>query len=255
MPLLRPVSDEPIAIRHALEEGWQGFRRHAWVLIALTLILGGLNLLCWLLYRDSGGLLDRGLPQSSPLQLAEATVALVAYLLSGFWLLVGLIHGAERALDRQPPRLGVLLRCDGRAIARLAWSVLVLLLLLALVRQSGELSSWLLTLLLPRLGALPLWAAWAVVLYVLADQVLLLPITVLGNQAGLAAFRSGRLATDRHWLHALGLLLVVSLVLLAGFLLLVGLAVALPWALCTLTAAYRQLFVLKLASGQPLHQP
>jgi hypothetical protein len=131
---------------------------------------------------------------------------------------------------------------------------LVLLLLLALVRQSGELSSWLLTLLLPRLGELPLWAAWAVVIYVLADQVLLLPITVLGNQAGLAAFRSGRLATDRHWLHALGLLLVVSLVLLAGFLLLVGLAVALPWALCTLTAAYRQLFVLKLASGQPQDQ-
>jgi hypothetical protein len=254
MPLLRPVSDEPIAIRQALEEGWQGFRRHAWVLIALTLILGGLNLLCWLLYRHSGGLLDRGLPQSSPLQLGEATVALVAYLLSGFWLLVGLIHGAERALDHQPPRLGMLLRCDGRAVARLAWSVLVLLLLLALVRQSGELSSWLLTLLLPRLGELPLWAAWAVVIYVLADQVLLLPITVLGNQAGLAAFRSGRLATDRHWLHALGLLLVVSLVLLAGFLLLVGLAVALPWALCTLTAAYRQLFVLKLASGQPQDQ-
>ncbi|NDC36202.1 MAG: hypothetical protein EBZ51_12725, partial [Synechococcaceae bacterium WB9_2_112] len=119
MVLLRPVSDEPIAIRRALEEGWQGFRRHAGVLIALTLILGGLNLLCWLVYRNSGGLLDRGLPQSSPLLLAEASGALVAYLLSGFWLLVGLIQGAERALDRQPPRLRVLLRCDGRSIARL----------------------------------------------------------------------------------------------------------------------------------------
>ena len=254
MPLLRPVTDEPIAIRQALEEGWQAFCRHAWVLIGLTLILGGLNLLCWLVYRHSGGLLDRGVLQSSPWQLGEAGAALLAYLLSGFWLLTGLVHGAERALDRQPPRLGVLLRCDGRAIARLAWSLLVLLLLLALVRQSGELSSWLLTLLLPRLGSLPLWAAWAVLVYVLADQVLLLPITVLGNQAGLAAFRSGRLATDPHWLHALGLLLVVSLVLLAGFLLLVGLAVALPWALCILTAAYRQLFVLTMAGGQALHQ-
>jgi hypothetical protein len=254
MPLLRPVSAEPIAIRRALEEGWQGFCRHAWVLVSLTLMLGGLNLLCWLVYRHSGGLLDRGVPQTSPLQLAEAATALLAYLLSGFWLLVSLIKGAERALERHPPRLGVLLRCDGRAIARMAWSVLVLLLLLALVRQSGELSSWMLTLLLPRLGDLPLWAAGAVVTYVLADQVLLLPITVLGNQAGLSAFRSGRLATDRHWLHALGLLLVVGLVLLGGFLLLVGLAVALPWALCTLTAAYRQLFVLTMASGQQLHQ-
>jgi len=147
----------------------------------------------------------------------------------------------------------VLLRCDGRAIARLAWSLLVLLLLLVLVRQTGELSSWLLTLLLPLLGDLPLWAAWAVLIYVLADQVLLLPISVLGNRSGLEAFRSGRLATDPHWLHALGRLLVVSLVLRAGFLLLVGLAVALPWAMCTLTAAYRQLFVITMASGQPRH--
>lgn len=253
MTLLRPVTDEPIAIRRSLEEGWQAFCRHAWVLIGLTLILGGLNLLCWLVYRHSGGLLDRGMLQSSPWQLGEAATALLAYLLSGFWLLAGLIHGAERALDRQPPRLGVLLRCDGRAIARLAWSLWVLLLLLLLVRQTGELSAWLLTLLLPRLADLPLWAAWAVLIYVLADQVLLLPITVLGNRAGLAAFRSGRLATDPHWLHALGLLLVVSLVLLAGFLLLVGLAVALPWAMCTLTAAYRQLFVITMASGPPRH--
>jgi len=254
MPLLRPVSAEPIAIRRALEEGWQGFCRHAWVMVSLTLMLGGLNLLCLLAYQHSGGLLERGELESSPRQLAEATAALLGFLLSGFWLLVGLIHGAERALDRQPPRLGVLLRCDGRAIARLAWSLLVLLLLLVLVRQTGELSAWLLTLLLPPLGDLPLWAAWAVLIYVLADQVLLLPISVLGNRAGLEAFRSGRLATDPHWLHALGLLLVVSVVLLAGFLLLVGLAVALPWAVCTLTSAYRQLFTLTMTSGQQLHQ-
>lgn len=254
MPLLKPVSQEPIAIRRALEEGWQAFCRHAWVLIGLTLILGGLNLLCWLVYRHSGGLLDRGALQTSPWQLGEAVTALLAYLFSGFWLLASLIQGAERALDHRRPHLGALLRCDGRAIARLAWSLLVLLLLLALVRQTGALSSWLLTLLVPRLDALPIWASWAVLTYVLADQVLLLPITVLGNKAGLAAFRSGRLATDPHWLHALGLLLVVSLVLLAGFLLLLGLAVALPWALCTLTAAYRQLFVITLTSGQPLHQ-
>lgn len=249
VPLLKPVADEPIAIRRALEEGWQGFCRHAPVLVGFTLILGGLNVLSWLLYRHSGGLLDRGLPQSSPLQLGQAACALAAYLVTGFWLLAGLIRGAELALDHHTPRLGMLLRWDSRAMARMAWSVLVLLLLLALVRQSGEISSWLLTLLVPRLGDLPLWAAWAVVIYVLADQVLLLPITVLGDQAGLAAFRSGRRATDPHWLHALGLLLVIALILLAGFLLLLGLAVALPWALCTLTAAYRQLFVIPMAAG------
>ena len=118
----------------------------------------------------------------------------------------------------------------------------------------GEVSSWLLTLLQPQLAALPLWAARAVVAYVLVDQVLLLPITVLGGQAGLAAFSSGRRATDPHWLQALGLLTVVTLMLLGGFLLLIGLAAALPLAMCTLTAAYRQLFVMPMGSPRVQRQ-
>lgn len=250
MQPLRPISDEPIAIRQALEEGWQAFRRHAWVLMGFTLLVGSLNLLSWLAYRSSGGLLERGLPQSAPAALVLACIALIAFFLTGFWLLVGLLKGAERALDRAPASLSMLLRPDGRAMARLAWSELLLLLLLALILQAGEASSWVLALLLPKLTNLPQWAAWAVVIYGVVDQVLLLPIAVLGNQAGLSAFRSGRRATDPHWLQALGLLVVVCLVLLAGFLLLVALAAALPWALCTLTAAYRQLFTLPSTTAQ-----
>lgn len=250
-PLLRPIGDEPIAIRRALEEGWMGFWRHAPVLVGFTVLLGGLNLLSWLVYRHSGGLLDGGLPRQSPRELAQASAALVAYLLSGFWLLTGLIRGADRSLDGLRPTLAELLRFDGVAVARLAWSVLVLLLTLALVQQSGAISAWLLTLVMPRLSSLPTWAAHAVSLYLIADQVLLLPITVLGRQSGLAAFSSGRRATDPHWLQALGLLLMVSLLLLAGFLLLIGLAAALPWALCTLTAAYRQLFIMPIGTSQP----
>ena len=249
--MLRPIADEPIAIRQALEEGWRGFRRQAWVLMGFTLLLGSLNLISWLVYRNSGGLLEGGLPQASAWQLSRAAAALMAYLVSGFWLLVGLIRGADRALDGAPLTLAELLRFDSRALARLAWSVLVLLVLLALVQQSGEISAWLLTLLLPRLAQLPIWAAWAGVIYVLADQVLLLPITVLGRQSGLAAFRSGRRATDPHWLQAMGLLLVVLLMLLGGFLLLLAMVAALPWALCTLTAAYRQLFVLPVPATEP----
>lgn len=244
---LRPIADEPIAIRQALEEGWHGFSRHAGVLLGFTALLGGLNLLSWLAYRSSGGLLERGLPQATASALLLAAAALLAFFVTGFWLLVGLLKGAERALDGQRPCLKTLLRCDAPAMARVAWSLLLLLLLLALTLQAGEASSWVLTLVLPRLSALPLWAAWAVVVYGVVDQVLLLPIAVLGNQAGLSAFRSGRRATDPHWLQALGLLLVVCLILLAGFLLLLALVAALPWALCTLTAAYRQLFMLPTA--------
>lgn len=253
MPPLRPIASEPIAIRRALEEGWQGFRQHAGVLISFTVLLGGLNLLCWLAYRSSGGLLERGLPQASTPSLLLAGAALIAYVLSGFWLLTGLLNGAERALDGLPVSLRQLLRVDAAGMARLAWSLLLLMLLLALTLQAGEASSWVMALLLPRLTPLPLLAAWGVVIYALVDQVLLLPITVLGGQVGLRAFRSGRRATDPHWLQAAGLLLLMSLMLLAGFLLLVGLAVALPWALCTLVAAYRQLFVLPGATA-PVRQ-
>ena len=57
------------------------------------------------------------------------------------------------------------------------------------------------------------------------------------------AFQGSRAATDPHWLHALGLTLVLLAMVLAGFLVLVvGLVVALPVATCTLTAAYQQLF-------------
>jgi len=253
MPALRPIASEPIAIRRAVDEGWAGFRRHAVVLVGFTVLLGGLNLLSWLAYRGSGGLLERGLPQASTAALLLAGASLVAYLVSGFWLLTGLIRGAELALDGQPPSLRRVLRIDANSMARLAWSQLLLLLLLALTLQTGEASSWVMALLLPRLTLLPTLAAWGVVIYVLVDQVLLLPITVLANQAGLRAFRSGRRATDPHWLQAAGLLLVVGLILLAGFLLLVGLAVALPFACCTLVAAYRQVFVLPAptAPGAP----
>jgi len=246
---LRPIADEPIAIRQALEAGWKAFQRQAWVLMGFTALMGGLHLLCWLAYRSSGGLLERGQPQAGAMAVAAAA-ALLAYLFSGLWLLTGLLKGAELSLEGLPVRFGQLIRLDAHALARMAWSLLLLLLLLALALQAGEASSWVLALLLPRLTALPLWAAWAVVIYVIVDQVLLLPITVLGNQAGLRAFQSGRRATDPHWLQALGLLLVVALILLAGFLLLVALLAALPWALCTLTAAYRQVFVLPLPTGR-----
>ena len=76
-----------------------------------------------------------------------------------------------------------------------------------------------------------------------ADQILSLPLTVIGGLGPLGAFRRGRAATDPHWLHALGLTLVLLGMVLAGFLvLLAGLVVALPVAACTLTAAYQQLF-------------
>ena len=86
-------------------------------------------------------------------------------------------------------------------------------------------------------------AGLAAIVYLSADQILCLPLALIGGLNPLAAFRSGRAATDPHWLQALGLTLVLLAMVLAGFLvLLIGLVVALPVAACTLTAAYEQLF-------------
>lgn len=140
--------------------------------------------------------------------------------------------------------LSLLVQPDWPAMARSFGTLTLIAAVLWGVRELADATGALLTLLQPLLASLPFVARLAVLVYLAADQVLCLPITVLGGAPPLAAVQSGRRAIDPHWLQALGLLLVVSLILLAGVLLLLaGLVVALPVALCTLTAAYAQLFV------------
>ncbi len=233
----------PLAIRAAVERGWGAFAHCPWVLIGFTLISGGANLLSQLLYRYESNLVISVLGQPDPVPIALASLAWLLYASTGLWLVVGLLKGAELALERRQPRLGQLLRVAPRVMLRCLGTVLLILLVLALIVRLAQASSWLLTLIQPLLAPLPLLAGLAAVVYFSADQVLILPLTVLGGLHPLAAFRRGRAATDPHWLQALGLSLVLLGMVLAGFLVLVaGLLVALPVAACTLTAAYRQLF-------------
>lgn len=233
----------PIAIRRALEEGWDGFRRGSSTLIPFTLVVGGLNVLCQLAIRLSGERIVNVYGQTDPLARWILVLAWLAYLLSNLWLVVGLLRGANTALERQRPRLRDLLRLDGRALMRAGGTLALVLLVLALIFRLAQASAWLLALLQPLLLALPLLAGAAAVVYVVTDQVLSLPLSVLGGHGPMEAFRRGRAAIDPHWLQALGLTLLLGLVLLSGFLLLVvGLAASLPVAACILVAAYRQLF-------------
>ncbi|MCP9888328.1 hypothetical protein KBY96_10365 [Cyanobium sp. ATX 6A2] len=233
----------PIAIRRALEEGWDGFRRGSSTLIPFTLVVGGLNVLCQLAIRLSGERIVNVYGQTDPLARGFLVLAWLAYLLSNLWLVVGLLRGANTALERQRPRLRDLLRLDGRALMRAGGTLALVLLVLAVIFRLAQASAWLLALLQPLLLALPLLAGAAAVVYVVTDQVLSLPLSVLGGHGPMEAFRRGRAAIDPHWLQALGLTLLLGLVLLSGFLLLVvGLAASLPVAACILVAAYRQLF-------------
>ena len=136
-----------------------------------------------------------------------------------------------------------MLRPDVKAMLRGAGALGLVLLVLGLIFYLSQASAWLMALLQPVLAGLPLVAGMAVLIYLASDQVLCLPITVLGQVNPLEAFREGRRAIDPHWLQALGLTLVLGLVVLAGLLmLLAGLVITLPIAICIQVSAYRQVF-------------
>ncbi|MDA1246714.1 MAG: hypothetical protein O2787_05390 [Cyanobacteria bacterium] len=233
----------PLAIRSAVERGWAAFSHCPWVLMGFTLLSGGANLAAQLLYRYESGLVFSLMEKPNPVAIALAAVAWSIYALTGLWLVVGLMRGAQLALNQGQPKLADLIRVDGRAMLRCFGTVVLILLVLALIVRLAQASSWLLTLIQPFLAPLPLVAGLVAIVYLSADQILSLPLALIGGLNPLAAFRSGRAATDPHWLQALGLTLVLLAMVLAGFLvLLVGLLVTLPVAACTLTAAYQQLF-------------
>jgi hypothetical protein len=233
----------PIAIRSALEEGWAGFRQGCVPLVLFTLVVGSLNVLCQLAIRFSDERIVNVYGQTDQLARVGFLLAWLAYVFTNLWLAVGLLQGANTALERQQPRLLNLLRLDGRALLRAGATAALVLLVLAVIFRLAQASAWLLALLQPLLIALPLLAGAAAVVYVVTDQLLSLPLSVLGGHGPMEAFRRGRAAIDPHWLQALGLTLLLGLVMLSGFLLLlVGLAASLPLAACILVAAYRQLF-------------
>lgn len=240
---LTPPRPPPIAIRRALEEGWEGFRRASVTLILFSLLVGGANLLCQLAIRFCDERIVNVYGQTDELARLGFLLAWLAWLLSNLWLLVSLLRGADTALAGDQPVLADLLRLHGRDLLRAAGTLALVLLVLGLIFRLAQASAWLLALVQPLLMALPLLAGAAAVVYLVTDQVLSLPLSVLGGHGPVAAFRRGRAAIDPHWLQALGLTLLLGLVVLAGFLLLlVGLAATLPLAACILVAAYRQLF-------------
>jgi hypothetical protein len=243
MPL-QPCSDAPIAIRSAFDRGWQAYRSHALAFSGFTMLAGGVNLLAQLGFRSASAALVSTAGDPQPLAIGLAATMLLGWALSGLWLLVGLMRGAATALDGEPVAAARLLKPDWASMVRCGGALAMIAGVLWGVRELADATAGLLALLQPWLASLPLLARLAVLVYVAVDQVLCLPITVLGGASPWAALQNGRRAIDPHWLQALGLLLVVGLLLLVGVLLLLaGLAVTLPLALCTLVAAYGQLFV------------
>ena len=232
-----------ISIRRAVEDGWAAFAGAPLPFVAFSALGGAVNLACQLAIRSLESQLVNPFGQPDGTAALLLAVAWAGWGISNLWLTVGLLHGGATALARGRPRLSSMVRPDAGAMLRGAGTLGLVLLVLGLITRLAQASAWLMALLQPALAGLPLLAGLAVVVYLATDQVLCLPITVIGEVNPLRAFREGRRAIDPHWLQALGLTLVLLLVVLAGFLvLLLGLVVALPVATCIQVAAYRQLF-------------
>lgn len=238
LPALHPG---PIQIRRALGEGWRCFQLAPWSFVGFTLLAGGSTVLGQSLHRVGADALAA--EEAVPLALLASAAGLTLGLVGSLWLNVGLVRGAWIGLAGDRPRFSDLARWDGRAILRLLLIVLLLLLINVLVLVIAGLGSGLLTLLQPLLGLLPALAGGAVFAYIAVNQLLHLPLAVLGGTGPVDNFRSGRVAIDPHWGRGLAFSLVLGLILVAGALaLLAGLLVALPLVNCSLAAAYRQLF-------------
>ena len=177
---LAPIETKPIAIRQAVDAGWHAYRRHPLLFSGFSLLSGGLNLLSQLVFRLAWAAAFTPAGDGSPLALAVAVIALAIYALTGLWLLVGLLRAAELTMDGAPLSPAMVLRPDWPAMGRASGTLALLAVALWGVRELADATASLLVLIQPLLASLPLVARLAVLLYLAADQVLCLPIAVLG---------------------------------------------------------------------------
>ena len=180
MKPVAPIAAKPIAIRQAVDAGWHAYRRQPLLFSGFSLLSGGLNLLAQLAFRWAWAGAFSAAGDAHPLAMLGAGFALVSYALTGLWLLVGLLRGAEQIMGGEIPRAATLLRPDWPAMVRASGTLALLAVALWGVRELADATASLLVLIQPPLASLPLVARLAVLLYLAADQLLCLPIAVVG---------------------------------------------------------------------------
>lgn len=246
-------------VRGAFREGWSAFRRAPWVFVGFTLLTTALTSILTLIHSN---LVEAGL---NPLTWLIAQLAQLGSTLVGIWGGVGMIRGAMVALAGRRPRFSDLTHIDARAILRVLLSNLLFALLLSVVLVPLLISMaiglvQLVELDFPDFGLpilrsvnptpgllaltfLPLLVALGLMTYVVVNQHFLVQLASVGRRGPWRTLTEGRAVVDRQWGSTLRLMLLESLLLLAGLAaLLVGVFVAIPAIACISTAAYQQLF-------------
>ncbi len=264
MTIRSPSGTPRLDLGDAIHDGWLAFSRRPWTFVAFTLLT---TLALGLLWRLLNLTIPAGMALAGPGRWGGRALVLlegIALVVLWIWAGVGLTRGAAAALEGRRPRLGQMMRWEGRTIARSAQTMLLVALILAaavaanllllggaltLVNWLAELSSGLaleaLTLVSLLLGLLILallGCTLLAALYLAVNQKFILQIALLENGGPVRMLRRGRRLIDPHWPLMLLLAVIETVLLLLGLAAcFVGVFLAWPLVACISTAAYRQL--------------
>jgi hypothetical protein len=242
-------------VGQALREGWRAFNRAPWLFVGFALAQTALQ---FALQALQPSLSPERLPlwESSPdwetlvPQWRYLTVTFCLFVFTSLlsvvvnlWGGCGLVRAAWVALGGERPRVLTFIRWDPRALLRLylpglllgCGVALVVSVLVPLAAVLGQVTPWLMV---P-----PGVALLAGTLYLSVSQAFLPQVALLHDDHPFTALSRGRRVVDPVWSQVLSLLLLNSVLALAGLCACgVGLLVAIPLVTCVSTAAYRQLF-------------
>ena len=209
----------PLPVGAVIKTGYAAFSKAPFLFVGFTLIGGGINLASQYIQDQA----SKSIQDSAEFGIGWVFIFLLGLsinIVASLWMNLGLFRGAWRALNGEIPIIKDFVRWDFRAIRRLLWMAILLLVINLIVIITAALAGGLASL-----------------------QMFHVPIVVAQGERAMQAFRHGRKVVDPQFWRLLGFGLLMILITFAGLLLCgIGILVAAPVVVCCLVAAYQHLF-------------
>ena len=232
----------PLPVGAVIKTGYAAFTKAPFLFVGFTLIGGGINLASQFIQDQASKSIQDGAGFGIG-WLFVFLLGLSINLFANLWTNIGLFRSAWRALNGDIPIIQDFVRWDFRAIRRLLWMAILLLVINLIVLITAALAGGLASLIRLELFFAPLFAGSLVLVYLAVTQMFHVPIVVAQGDGAMQAFRRGRKVVDPQFWRLLGFGLLMILITLAGLLLCgIGIFVAAPVVVCCLVAAYQHLF-------------
>jgi len=232
----------PLPVGAVIKTGYAAFSKAPFLFVGFTLIGGGINLASQFIQDQA----SKSIQDGAGFGIGWLFIFLLGLSINVFaslWMNLGLFRGAWRALNGEIPIIKDFVRWDFRAIRRLLWMAILLLVINLIVLITAALAGGLASLIRLELFFVPLFAGSLVLVYLAVTQMFHVPIVVAQGDGAMQAFRHGRKVVDPQFWRLLGFGLLMILITLAGLLLCgIGILVAAPVVVCCLVAAYQHLF-------------